>query len=233
MSPALGLLVSVVLIGFVAVDAARRNRSWLGWSALVSVTGIFGGIAWLFVRRRAPAARQLSGLRTALLALMGLPFVAVYVIVVVFLVQFAHVEGQAMAPTIEDQDRLIVNKLVYRVRKPAIGDIVMMRYPRDPEKSFVKRVIAAERQTVKSVNGRVFVDDRPLRDDFIPSDYLDLVDTWGPTEVPEGHYFVMGDHRNNSSDSRTWGFVPKKYIMGRVQVRWWPLSQARIFAEWK
>ena len=68
--------------------------------------------------------------------------------------------------------------------------------------------------------------------DFIPEEYKSF-DTWGPEVVRDGYYFVMGDHRNNSSDSRSWGFVPKKYIMGRVQLRWWPLSQARIFHEWK
>jgi signal peptidase I len=82
------------------------------------------------------------------------------------------------------------------------------------------------------VNGHVYRNDVPLPDDFIPEEYRSY-DTWGPEVVREGYYFVMGDHRNNSSDSRTWGFVPKKYIIGRVQLRWWPLTEARIFSDWK
>jgi signal peptidase I len=108
----------------------------------------------------------------------------------------------------------------------------MLLYPTNPDMSFVKRVIGEPGDTIRSVNGTVYRNDVPLPDDFIPNEYK-MYDTWGPEVVPEGYYFVMGDHRNNSSDSRTWGFVPKKYIMGRVQVRWWPLSQAKIFQEWK
>ena len=72
------------------------------------------------------------------------------------------------------------------------------------------------------------VNDIPLSDDYVPEDYRSH-DDWGPQVVPEGYYFVMGDHRNNSSDSRNWGFVPKRYIIGKVQIRWWPMSQARMF----
>ena len=133
-----------------------------------------------------------------------------------------------MAPTLEDQDRLIVNKLVYRLGSPRREDIVMLYYPPDPEKSFVKRVIAEEGELVKIENGRVFVNDVPIDDDYVPSAYRSH-DDFGPTMVKEGYYFVMGDHRNNSSDSRIWGEVPKKYIIGKVQLRWWPIQHARIF----
>ncbi len=154
---------------------------------------------------------------------------AVYaVLIVTFGFQVARVEGRSMAPTLEDQDRLIVNKLVYRIADPRRSDIVMLYYPLDPEKSFVKRVIAEENDTVRIVDGRVYVNDVPLPDDYIPEDYRSH-DDWGPQVIPEGYYFVMGDHRNNSSDSRHWGMVPKKYIIGKVQVRWWPVPQARLF----
>ena len=154
---------------------------------------------------------------------------AVYAtLIVTFGFQVARVEGQSMAPTLVDQDRLIVNKLIYRLSPPRQGDIVMLYYPIRPEKSFVKRVIAEEGETVKVADGQVFVNDVPLADSYVPSEYKSH-DDWGPQIVPEGYYFVMGDHRNNSSDSRHWGFVPKRYIIGKVQVRWWPLPSAHLF----
>jgi signal peptidase I len=154
---------------------------------------------------------------------------AVYAILIVtFGFQVARVEGHSMAPTLEDQDRLIVNKLVYRIGDPRRSDIVMLYYPLNPEKSFVKRVIAEENDTVRIVDGRVYVNDVPVHDDYIPEEYRSH-DDWGPQVIPEGYYFVMGDHRNNSSDSRHWGMVPKKYIIGKVQLRWWPVQTAKIF----
>jgi signal peptidase I len=154
---------------------------------------------------------------------------AVYAtLIVTFVAQVARVEGLSMAPTLADQDRLIVNKLAYRFGDPRRGDIVMLYYPINPEKSFVKRVIAEENDIVRIVDGRVYVNDVPLRDDYVPPEYRDH-DDYGPEPVPEGYYFVLGDHRNNSSDSRHWGMVPKKYIIGKVQVRWWPVPSARVF----
>ena len=138
---------------------------------------------------------------------------AVYAtLIVTFGFQVARVEGLSMAPTLEDQDRLIV----------------MLYYPVNPDKSFVKRVIAEEGDQVRIQDGRVYVNDVPMADDFVPPEYRSH-DDFGPTVIPDGYYFVMGDHRNNSSDSRHWGMVPKKYIIGRVQVRWWPIPHARVF----
>jgi signal peptidase I len=154
---------------------------------------------------------------------------AVYAtLIVTFGFQVARVEGQSMAPTLADQDRLIVNKLAYRVGEPRRGDIVMLYYPINPDKSFVKRVIGEEGDEIQIVDGRVYVNGAPMPDDFVPEEYRSH-DDWGPERVPDGYYFVMGDHRNNSSDSRHWKFVPKKYIIGKVQLRWWPIPHARVF----
>ncbi|HEX5475020.1 MAG TPA: signal peptidase I [Vicinamibacterales bacterium] len=154
---------------------------------------------------------------------------AVYAaLIVTFGFQVARVEGMSMAPTLQDQDRLIVNKLAYRLHDPQIGDIVMLYYPLQPEKSFVKRVIAEEGDKLAIVDGKVYRNDVLMDDSFVPPEYRSH-DDWGPQVIPEGYYFVMGDHRNNSSDSRHWGFVPKKYIIGKVQLRWWPVNRARIF----
>ena len=154
---------------------------------------------------------------------------AVYAtLIVTFGFQVARVDGLSMAPTLEDHDRLIVNKLVYELGDPRPGDIVMLYYPLNPDKMFVKRVIAREGDTVRIVDGRVYVNDVPLHDDYVPAEFRSH-DDYGPTTIRQGYYFVMGDHRNNSSDSRHWGMVPKKYIIGKVQLRWWPVPNARVF----
>jgi signal peptidase I len=181
-------------------------------------------------RRKLTASERLAIVRDELVAWVKTLFsAAVYAtLIVTFGFQVARVEGLSMAPTLQDQDRLIVNKLVYRLSSPRKMDIVMLYYPANPDKSFVKRVVAEEGDTVRIVDGRVYVNDIPMDDSFVPPEYRSH-DDYGPMVVQEGYYFVMGDHRNNSSDSRHWGFVPKKYIIGKVQVRWWPLPQAHLF----
>lgn len=147
---------------------------------------------------------------------------------VTFVFQVARVDGRSMSPTLEDQDRLIVDKLAYEFGEPQRGDIVMLRYPRDPDKMFVKRVIAIEGDTVRIQDGRVFVNDRQLPDEEVPEAFRSH-DHLAPHTVQQGYCFVMGDHRNDSSDSRHWGPVPRKYVVGKVKARWWPLQHARLF----
>jgi signal peptidase I len=154
---------------------------------------------------------------------------AVYAtLIVTFVAQVARVDGHSMAPTLADHDRLIVNKLAYRLGEPKIGDVVMLYYPSDPSKAFVKRIIAREGDEVRIVNGKTYRNDVLMNDSFVSAEFRSHED-WGPYVVPPGYYFVMGDHRNNSSDSRIWGPVPKKYIVGRVQLRWWPPNHLRVF----
>ena len=154
---------------------------------------------------------------------------AVYAtLIVTFGFQVARVDGLSMEPTLEDHDRLIVNKLVYELGDPRPGDIVMLYYPPNPEKMFVKRVIAKEGDSVQIMAGRIHINGNPVADDYLTDEWRSH-DDWGPDVVKPGYYFVMGDNRNNSSDSRTWGPVPKKYIVGKVKFRWWPLQDAKIF----
>jgi len=180
-------------------------------------------------RVKKPALRMAQIRDELIIWLKTIVSAAVYAtLIVTFGFQVARVEGQSMAPTLENQDRLIINKLAYQIADPQRGDIVMLYYPLDPSKSFVKRVIAEEGDTVRIVNGTVYVNDVPLADRYVLPAYRSH-DDWGPQVIPEGYYFVLGDHRDDSSDSRQWGMVPKKYIVGRVQLRWWPIDRARIF----
>ena len=213
------LFVSAALTGWVALDAARHGRSWYVWSRIVFLTGIFGAAAWLFIRRREAPAVSLPPWRRVVLLLAGVPLLIAGLAIVIatrtFGYQFATIEGVAMEPTLMNGERVLVNKWTYLVREPQIGDVVMLRYPNNPEKFFVKRLIAAEGDAVRIVDGKVYRNDVLMDDSYVAPESRSH-DHWGPEVIPEGYYFVMGDKRNNSSDSRHWRWVPKKYIVGRL-----------------
>jgi signal peptidase I len=149
-------------------------------------------------------------------------------LIVTFGFQVARVEGRSMEPTLHDQDRLVVNKFAYHVHDPDVGDVVMLLHPNNPSQSLVKRIVAAPGDTVAFREGVVVRNGVAVHEDFIPADVRSL-DNHASVLVPEGFYFVLGDRRNNSSDSRTFGPVPKKYILGRIQIRWWPIADAKSF----
>jgi signal peptidase I len=154
---------------------------------------------------------------------------AVYTkLIVFFLFQVARVDGQSMAPTLANRDRLIINKFTYQVSAPRRGDIVMFYYPLNPDEAFVKRVIAQEGDSVRIAGGHVYVNGAPLDDSYVSPEYRSH-ENFGPETIRSGFYFVLGDHRNDSSDSRDWGLVPKKYIVGKVDARWWPVNHLRLF----
>ena len=234
MSSFLGLLTvaGIGVLVWVACDAARRQRNWFVWTLPVLFFGLIGLIPWLITRRRTPVAgtlraRQIVSLSVSVIALVAMRIITA-IFVTTFLFQAARIEGHAMEPTLNDQDRLVVNKLAFQRRAPDRDDIVMLYYPNNPEKIFVKRVVATEGNEIRITAGTVFVNGLQRTDTFVPEKFRSH-DDWGPEVVPEGYYFVMGDHRNNSSDSRHWRYVPKKYIIGRVQWRWWPVGSAKSF----
>jgi signal peptidase I len=149
-------------------------------------------------------------------------------LIVTFGFQVARVEGRSMEPTLHDHDRLVVNKLAYQLHDPEVGDVVMLLQPNKPGKTLVKRVVAAPGDTVAFLDGRL-VRNGVSVDEFFLTAGVKSFETLAPLTVPEGSYFVLGDHRNDSLDSRAFGAVPKKYILGRIQIRWWPLAAARSF----
>ena len=146
------------------------------------------------------------------------------ILIVVFVVQPVRVEGTSMEPKLKPQDRIFVNKFVYHISKIERGDIVVFWYPKDLSKSFIKRVIGLPGETVEIRSGVVFVDREELTEPYVPPEYFDSK-SLAPEVVSDGNYFVLGDHRNSSNDSRTWGLVPKQNIFGEAVFRYWPLSQ--------
>ncbi len=156
--------------------------------------------------------------------------IIVFILFGVFFVQPVVVEGTSMLPQLHDGERLLVNKLVYyKIQSVSWGhiergDIVVFWFPNDPDKSYVKRVIGLPGETVEIRNGKVFVNGQELKEDYLDTEYNQTLPSWPAKKVDEHHYFVMGDNRDNSSDSRYWGLVPEKYIYGKAFFRYWKPS---------
>lgn len=153
--------------------------------------------------------------------------IVVFVLFGVFVVQPVVVEGTSMVPELHDGERLLVNKLVYyKIGSVSWGhlergDIVVFWYPREPDKSYVKRIIGLPGETVEVRNGKVIIDGRELNEDYLDTEHNQSLPSFPVKKVEEHYYFVMGDNRDNSSDSRYWGLVPEKYIYGKAFFRYW------------
>ena len=144
-------------------------------------------------------------------------------VIIVFLYQPVKVEGTSMAPLLSDQERIFINKFVYRFEAIHRGDVVVFWYPLDRSKSFIKRVIALPGETVTIRQGVVTVNGTVVPEPYVPPQYEDVSD-FGPTRVPADSYFVMGDHRISSNDSRVFGPVPSQFIYGRAVFAYWPVD---------
>jgi signal peptidase I len=149
---------------------------------------------------------------------------AISAFIIVFLYQPVKVEGTSMMPSLDDQERIFVNKLVYRIEPIERGDVVVFHYPRDPSKSFVKRVIGTAGDHIRIDTGQVYVDGKPLVEDYVSPDYADQR-SMAEIVVPPHCYFVLGDHRNMSNDSRDFGPVPAKDIYGKAVFGYWPMDK--------
>jgi len=144
-------------------------------------------------------------------------------VIIVFLYQPVKVEGTSMAPLLSDQERIFINKFVYRFEPIQRGDVVVFWYPLDRSKSFIKRVIGLPGETVEIRQGVVYVNGKAVAEPYVPQKYEDLSD-FGPVRVPKDSYFVMGDHRVSSNDSRVFGPVASRYIYGRAAFAYWPVD---------
>src|SRR5581483_10192950 len=169
-----------------------------------------------------PAPRFTAGLGVWLRDLVI--SLAISAFIIIFLYQPAKVEGTSRMPSLEDQERIFVNKFVYRLEPIGRGDIVVFRYPRDPSKSYIKRVIGVTGDRIRIDNGQVYVNGKRLGEDYVPLQYEDER-SYPEIVVPRNYYFVLGDHRSMSNDSRDFGPVKESFIYGKAVFGYWPMDK--------
>jgi signal peptidase I len=175
----------------------------------------------------APAAGRRSAVSVILAWLRDLAVsIVIAVVVIVFIYQPVKVEGTSMMPGLVDQERIFVNKFIYRFGIEDIhrGDLVVFWYPGDQTKSYIKRVIGVPGDSVWIDRGAVYLNGKRLAEDYVPERYRDTLSMPARTIEPD-HYFVLGDHRNSSNDSRNWGLVPRTCIYGKAVFVYWPLER--------
>lgn len=160
-------------------------------------------------------------LRDIVIALVA----SIFIITVLY--EPVRVEGSSMQPGLRDQDRLFIEKFFFRFETINRGDVVVFHYPRDPQESYIKRVIALPGDIIAIHQGRVFVNNKPIDEPYVPLRYRDTV-SMGEMVVPPDEYFVMGDHRRISSDSRAFGPVERSYIYGKAEFICWPADNMGV-----
>src|SRR5580658_3525236 len=168
---------------------------------------------------RSAAGATLSWFRDLFLSVL------IAIVVILFLYQPVKVEGTSMMPSLQNDERIFINKFVYRFGISDIGrgDTVVFLYPGDPTKSYIKRVIGIPGDVIEIDNGRVIVNSQPISEPYVAEDNRDTIPM--PRKiVPPDQYFVLGDHRSSSNDSRSWGYVPRQNIYGKAVFVYWPLE---------
>jgi signal peptidase I len=149
---------------------------------------------------------------------------AISAFIIIFIYQPVKVEGTSMMPCLEDQERIFVNKFVYRLEPIERGDVVVFRYPRDPSKSYIKRVIGVAGDKIRIDGGQLYVNDQAVDEEYVPPAYTDAR-SYPETVVPLNSYFVLGDHRSMSNDSRDFGPVSQSFIYGKAVFGYWPMDK--------
>ena len=183
----------------------------------------------ILVRRPADESREHFWAEARLLTRDLFFALMVMALVLVFVIQPVKVEGTSMLPRLHDGERIFVNKMIYYgLPELERGDIVVFWYPDDPTKSYIKRVIGLPGETVQLRGGRILINGQELQEPYLDPSLNAALDDRPPVYVKPHYFFVMGDNRDNSSDSRTWGLVPEKYIYGKALFRYWPLSEASV-----
>jgi signal peptidase I len=152
---------------------------------------------------------------------------AIAIFIVVFVVQPVKVEGTSMQPQLVDQERIFVNRFIYKFSEIHRNDVVVFWYPKDHTKSFIKRVVGVPGDTVEIQAGSVYVNGIRLDEPYLKPEFCDYR-SFQKVIVPPGQYFVLGDHRNSSNDSRNWGFVARQLIYGKALFSYWPFSRVGL-----
>jgi signal peptidase I len=178
--------------------------------------------------RPTPAAKAESGLRV-LHSWMRDLIISVFIslFIILFVYQPVKVEGGSMEPGLEDQERIFINKLAYRLENIQRGDVIVFRYPRDPRKNFIKRVIGLPGDHIRVNYGHVYLNGKLIEEDYVPEEYLDSR-SYRELTVPANSYYVLGDHRSMSNDSRDFGPVPRDFIYGKAVFGYWPMEKVGI-----
>ncbi|MBI5048917.1 MAG: signal peptidase I [Deltaproteobacteria bacterium] len=153
-----------------------------------------------------------------------------------YFVQSYKIPSAAMIHTLEIGDHIIANKFVYRFRKPQLGDIIIFQFPKDPKKEFIKRVVAAGGDTIEIRNKKLFLNDKEVDEDFTIHNDLNIEDgardNFGPVTVPDNAIIVLGDNRDQSYDSRFWGFVNISAVQGKAQSIYWSWDNENTTVRW-
>ncbi len=148
-------------------------------------------------------------------------------LVIVFLCQPVKVEGTSMLPELADEQRIFVSKISYRFESIARGDVIVFRFPADPSRSYIKRVVGLPGDTIEIREGKVIVNGHAFPEPYVPPHYRDHSNR-SPMVVSDDSYYVLGDHRNTSNDSRSWGTVAEGFIMGKAVFAYWPLERIGV-----
>jgi signal peptidase I len=169
---------------------------------------------------RSSASAAISWLRDLFVS------VVIAIVVILFLYQPVRVEGTSMMPTLVNDERIFINKFVYRFGVADIGrgDMVVFWFPKETSKSYIKRVIGVPGDTVEVREGTVWINGKALAESYVTAENRDTT-SMPPTTLDSDKYFVLGDHRNSSNDSRSWGMVPRSYIYGKAVFVYWPLDR--------